>query len=268
MIIRFEEGLSGSINLLSRLSMRTRNKIIDGRGANITLSGAALWLTEGARWVVFHNVKLGPAKDDNIVVARGASDIWFDSITTTGTAGDGTIDVIDCPPGKEMRVTLSRLHVPKRFKVHLFGNNPGETGDAGLRISMYLNWYDESNYRLPMIRYGWLHSFLNLRDRWRATTATRQSCSAITTILGAQVLSERDVFRAATDPDAIKLNNGSEGMGYAKVDGGLFLNGARRLENQRDKVFNPAEHYRRDYRALLVSDNEVEALVKREAGWK
>jgi len=112
--------------------------------------------------------------------------------------------------------------------------------------------------RHPRVRYGQVHAFNNLYDHW--------AFYGIASSQMAQVASERNIFEAGSNTDAIIVRAGSDPAdGLARSTGDLLLGGAIVLENARDTVFHPAAAYA--YTAA-PADDTLRTAIETGAGWQ
>jgi pectate lyase len=118
----------------------------------------------------------------------------------------------------------------------LIGRSPDDVGDAAIRVTAHHNWWNQTGSYAPRARFGKVHTFNNLIDRWK------ESASSIT--MGGQLYSESNIFVAADDKDAVATSQGADPLpGKARSVGDWLQNGAIAHENEPDAVFVPSMSY-------------------------
>ncbi|KAI4376418.1 hypothetical protein MLD38_014183 [Melastoma candidum] len=148
-------------------------KTIDGRGANIQITGFGCLILRQVTNVIIHNVQIhhckpsGKAevrKSPTEVVASGGSDgdgitvygsgrIWIDHCTLSYCT-DGLIDVTEGSTG----VTISNNLFSHHDKVMLLGHSDDFTADKGMQVTVAFNRFGEDLMeRMPRCRFGYFH---------------------------------------------------------------------------------------------------------------
>ena len=121
-------------------------------------------------------------------------------------------------------------------------------------MTVHHNWFDRTSERHPRARFGRVHAFNNLYDHW--------GFYGIASSQRAQVVSERSIFDAGDNADAIIDQAGSDPEpGRVRSTGDWLLGGAQVRDNEPDQVFDPAALY--GYEADEADDALREAI---EAG--
>lgn len=227
--------VSGVIDLESRIDVASY-KTVDGRGADVTISGWGFRIQEVDHVVVTH-MNFDSGEDDAIKIIDGAHDVWVNQ-STFSDFDDGLVDITR--GGTD--VTVSNSHFHNHNTVMLIGGSPDEGAtDINIRVTLYGNYFDDTNQRHPHIRFGRLHVFNNYYRGW--------GHSGIQYEYEAQVASEANIFEPETDNRAILHRwefsmMGNPGAGSSVGD--LLIDAAEAMEYDSDQVFAPASEYTYD----------------------
>lgn len=135
--IRFKPGLKGTIDSSDEIRVRS-NKTIDGRGANITLSGGALELDRVYNAIVAY-LRFRDMDDDGVRVIDGCSNVWVDHCTFQGPSVDGAIDVT---VGSH-DVAISWCHFIDWTKTSLLAANSTDIDYSSDRVTLHHNWWQQ-----------------------------------------------------------------------------------------------------------------------------
>ncbi|MET0594439.1 MAG: polysaccharide lyase family 1 protein, partial [Polyangiaceae bacterium] len=216
--------VAGAIDLQSSVQLQS-NKTIDGRGVSVTLRGYGLLLGTGRSNVVIENMSFanGANVDNNDAIQiADASRVWIDH-GTFSSFGDGLVDITRGATD----VTVSWSLFANHPLVMLIGRSADDTGDANIRVTAHHNWWNQTGSYAPRARFGKVHTFNNLIDRWK------DSASSIT--MGGQLFSEANIFVAGDEKDAVSTSQGSDPLpGKARSSGDWLQNGAVVHENEPD----------------------------------
>lgn len=247
--IRF--AVSGTISLSSPIQASS-HKTLDGRGADITITGWGIYIQNGAENVILNNLKFINGTDDAIRLYNGGGRVWVHHCDISKWS-DGAFDATE----STTEVTVSYTHIYDHDKTMLVGAS-SDTGDGiNMRWTAHHNWYDRCVQRLPFIRFGKAHSFNNLFN-WVSGTA--MSCR----LAPAQLFSENDIFEPLTGVDHKVIT----GDGAVKFSGVLEKPYSATLlltENAPETVFDPHDYY--DY-IPDVADAALESAIEAQAGWQ
>lgn len=245
--IMFEEGLQGTINLSSALKVKS-NKTIDGRGADITLSGDTLQVTEEDNVIVTH-LKFEGAGTDAIRIRNGSSNIWVHQ-NSLSNAGDGLIDVIF----GSKNITISRNHFSSHVKTVLLGLG-GVADEANITATLHHNFFDGTGERMPRLRSGKVHSYNNYIAGWNWAPAYVEASG--------EVYSEANIYEAGGRKRA--SNYPDENPGYLKLVNDLMENGAFHKTTGASNVFTPSDFY--GYQADAANAS-LKSDVMSNTGWQ
>uniref|UniRef100_A0A453QL94 Pectate lyase n=1 Tax=Aegilops tauschii subsp. strangulata TaxID=200361 RepID=A0A453QL94_AEGTS len=131
------------------------NKTIDGRGAQVHITGAQITL-QGVRHVIIHNVHIhhsvphagGMIRDSKHHYGRrtqsdgdgisilSSSNVWIDHVSMSSCA-DGLIDVVS----GSTAITVSNSHFTKHDHVMLFGASNTEEQDRMMQVTVAFNHF-------------------------------------------------------------------------------------------------------------------------------
>lgn len=236
--------VSGTITLESGITIAD-NTTIDGRGAEITITGKGL-STARRENIIIHNVAIDTVNEDGITVYE-AKNIWINHVTV-GAASDGAIDITD----QSQNVTVSWCHFKTQNKTMLIGNNNSKTDDVVINVTLHHNFYDRTIRRNPFTRFGSVHMFNNVLSNWGDGGTGGDGVNAT---YGAKILLENNVFESGHNKRAVRdaIPNWAEVPGYIKARGNLALNEADVFSSQPDQVFEASDLY--GYRLDLADDN-------------
>ncbi|KAL4634240.1 hypothetical protein ACB092_04G185700 [Castanea dentata] len=215
-------------------------KTIDGRGANVHITGGGCITIQSITNIIIHGINIHeckPAGNTNVRSSpghfghRGISDgdavnifgskhIWVDHVTLSN-CDDGLIDAVE---GSSL-ITISNNLFTQQDKVILLGHNDAYTADKSMQVTIAFNHFGEGlTQRIPRIRHGYVHVVNNDYTKWKMYA---MGGSAAPTIL-----SQGNRFLAPDDEkskEATKYENApkSEWQKWNwKSEGDEFLNGA------------------------------------------
>lgn len=226
--IRF--AVSGEIVMGPPLRVAS-HKTIDGRGADVTLSGHSLEL-DGVENVIITNLRFGEARRgagrDVITMIRGAHDLWVNHCTFTDSP-----DELVSIAGGATDITVSWSHFQNAGKAMLVGSRESREVDMDTRVTVHHNWFDRTRERNPRVTQAWLHAYNNVVEGWRN--------HGMSAIRGARLLSEANVFIADGDTRALIAEGAARDNepGFTRAEGDLLLGGAEVVEREPQEVPDP-----------------------------
>uniref|UniRef100_A0A7C9F2A3 Pectate lyase n=1 Tax=Opuntia streptacantha TaxID=393608 RepID=A0A7C9F2A3_OPUST len=159
-------------------------KTIDGRGANVYITGGGCMTLQYVSNVIIHNIHIHhcvPAgnaiirsspthvgyrtkSDGDGITIFGASNIWVDHCTLS-YCSDGLIDATMGSTG----ITISNCHFSHHNDVMLLGNSDGYILDAGMQVTVAFNVFGEGLVqRMPRCRRGYIHIVNNDFRYWES----------------------------------------------------------------------------------------------------
>ncbi|XP_058076413.1 putative pectate lyase 21 [Magnolia sinica] len=157
------------------------NTTIDGRGVNVTIVGKGLVLARVSN-VILHNFEVvSTGQSDTVHVFDGSHHVWIDHLSSH----DGNLGLVTVLQGST-DVTVSNCYLSNHNFNMLLGASDEDTMDHILRVTVYRNWFDSSNQRMPHCRWGYCHVVNNYYRDWKYY--------AIGGRVHAKVLSELNVF--------------------------------------------------------------------------
>ena len=244
--IVFEPGLSGSIQLASALEVEG-DKTIDGRGADITISGQTLELYSDN--VIVTHLKFRGSSNDAIRVGRGSRDLWIHR-NSLSRAGDGLIDVIE----GSSDVTISWNIFSDHGKTLLLGRDQEQAAEV-TTVSLHHNVFQATEERNPKMNRGKVHSYNNYLVNWRYVGAYAEA--------GGEIYSEANIYEAG---DKKRTSNyETENPGYLRSVNDLMQNGAFHRAINPENVFVPSSFYAYN---VDKADEALKATLLRDAGWQ
>ena len=258
--------VSGVIRLDGMLRVPS-DTTIDGRGTYVAFQGSGLDI-RGVRNVIVSHVVLEGGEGDAVSVRARARDVWLHHLTLREFS-DGLIDVTREATG----VTVSWCRFERHEKVMLVGGDEERPQDHVIRLTLHNNLFDRTGQRQPRLRFGRVHAFGNVLDRWQSIGMAANH--------GGQLLIERNVFLAGEEAEeAVRAGADEDAPGLVREVGNLLLveddagdwhpatpaERAQRFETRRaEEVFAPGADY--PYRAA-PADLALLELVRAEAGWR
>ena len=162
--------------------MMNSYKTLDGRGANVHITGGGCITLQYISNVIIHNINIHhcvPTGHTNIrsspthVGYRGKSDgdgisifssrnIWIDHCSLSYCT-DGLIDAIMGSTG----ITISNNYFSHHDEVMLLGHDDGFTPDSGMQVTIAFNLFGEKLVqRMPRCRRGYIHVVNNDFQSW------------------------------------------------------------------------------------------------------
>nr|XP_023902028.1 probable pectate lyase 5 isoform X2 [Quercus suber]POE48565.1 putative pectate lyase 5 [Quercus suber] len=215
-------------------------KTIDGRGANVHITGGGCITIQYITNIIIHGINIHeckPAGNTNVRSSpghfghRGVSDgdainvfgskhIWVDHVTLSN-CDDGLVDVIKA----SSLVTISNNLFTQHDKAILLGHSDDYTADKSMKVTIAFNHFGEGlTQRLPRIRHGYVHVVNNDYTKWKMY--------AIGGSASPTILSQGNRFLAPDDEkskEVTKYENAPESEWKKwnwKSEGDRFLNGA------------------------------------------
>ncbi len=254
--IRF--SVSGTINSSGYIYLNS-NKTIDGRGADITLSGEQGLICFGKENIIIHNIKIKNI-GSGIKLREQCKNVWIDHVELSYvedealSADQGSTDI-----------TFSRVHVHSTVKAALIGSAPDQTETRNTRVTIH-NSILAARMRNPNSRYASVHVFNNVIEnfQWEGMVASQE----------ARIISENNVLIAGQDTVEERYaqiaqihNQGDYNTGYLWSVGDDFRNGA----DQSGEGINPDTSMKFDIPYHYPLDLADDALIERlrsEVGWQ
>ncbi|KAJ1436251.1 Pectin lyase fold/virulence factor [Sesbania bispinosa] len=185
-------------------------KTVDGRGANVHVTGHGCITLQYVSNVIIHNIHVHhckPSGNTNIRASpthvgwRGVSDgdgisifgsrnIWIDHCSLSYCT-DGLIDAIM----GSTAITISNNHFAHHDEVMLLGHNDKYSPDRGMQVTIAFNHFGEGLVqRMPRCRLGYIHVVNNDFTQWEMY--------AIGGSANPTINSQGNRYTAPTDPNA------------------------------------------------------------------
>ncbi|KAD4384436.1 hypothetical protein E3N88_24604 [Mikania micrantha] len=157
-------------------------KTLDGRGANVHITGGGCITLQYITNVIIHNIHIhhcyqsgntnirsSPThygyrtkSDGDGVSVFGSRDIWIDHCSLSHCK-DGLIDVIMGSTG----ITISNNLFSHHDEVMLLGHSDDYLPDSGMQVTIAFNHFGEKLVqRMPRCRRGYIHVVNNVYSRW------------------------------------------------------------------------------------------------------
>lgn len=228
-----------TINLRHELIFNSY-KTVDGRGANVQITGHGCITLQYISNIIIHNIHVHhckPSGNTNIRASpthvgwRGVSDgdgisifgsrnIWIDHCSLSYCT-DGLIDAIM----GSTAITISNNHFGHHDEVMLLGHNDKYLPDRGMQVTIAFNHFGEGLVqRMPRCRLGYIHVVNNDFTQWEMY--------AIGGSANPTINSQGNRYTAPSDPNAKEVTkrvetDDKEWSGWNwRTDGDIMVNGA------------------------------------------
>ncbi|XP_077243760.1 putative pectate lyase 5 isoform X2 [Tasmannia lanceolata] len=217
-------------------------KTIDGRGANVHITGGPCITVQYITNIIIHGIHVHdciPAGNASVISTpthtghRGVSDgdgislfgaqhVWIDHCSLSRCT-DGLIDAIEYSTD----VTISNNYFTEHNEVMLFGAHDSNEKDRDMQITVALNHFGEGLVqRMPCVRFGYVHVVNNDYTRWEMYAIGGRASPTIYSqgnrFLASSNLNTKEVTK--------RMVEGRDGTNWRnwnwKSEGDLFLNGA------------------------------------------
>ncbi|KAK1570735.1 hypothetical protein Q3G72_006378 [Acer saccharum] len=215
-------------------------KTIDGRGANVDITGNGCLTLQYVSHVIIHNIHIHHCKPSgNTLIAsspthvgfRGKSDgdgisisgsqkIWIDHCSLSYCT-DGLIDAIL----GSTAITISNSYFSHHNEVMLLGHNDKYPLDVGMQVTIAFNHFGEALVqRMPRCRHGYIHVVNNDFTAWQMY--------AIGGSANPTVNSQGNRYTAPPNDDAkevtkrVDTNEGEWADWNWRTEGDVMVNGA------------------------------------------
>ena len=259
LIILFENGVNGTINLSSKILVAS-NKTLwgrhrDGSAADIfvhpTNRKTPFSIGGGNRNIIIANLKgdaPGPndAAPDFISIAGDGGLVWVHHVTVIG---DGTSNMDGFVDVHSENVTLSWNRVLNWDNVHLIYPYPDPTAEVS--VTLHHNLFRNSAGRQPKLSRGtvFAHAYNNWLDSWGYDGMR---------VTSGELVAENNIFAAGEDKRAIQ--------GTWAGSGNAFLNGA--FGDGQSSVFTTPYSYAPDPVRTAAEQQALRDRLEAEAGWQ
>ncbi|KAF9594206.1 hypothetical protein IFM89_028863 [Coptis chinensis] len=220
-----------SSNMIIKLKQEliiTSFKTIDGRGADVHITGAGCISILNVNNVIVHDIHIHhctPSKgsrksDGDGITVLGSKNIWVDHCSLSYCT-DGLIDVTEGSTG----VTISNNFFSHHDKVMLLGHSDKYDGDRGMQVTVAFNHFGENLVeRMPRCRWGYFHVVNNDYTQWGEYAVGGSASPTIN--------SQGNRFIAPSNPNAkeVTARMDTDKSEWSKwnwrTDGDIMVNGA------------------------------------------
>ncbi|GMH01342.1 hypothetical protein Nepgr_003181 [Nepenthes gracilis] len=160
----------------------TSHKTIDGRGAQVHITGGAGFTLQFVSNIIIHGIYIHDIQqgsgglirdsvdhygfrtmsDGDGISLFGATNVWLDHLSMRN-CHDGLIDAIQ----GSTAITISNCHFTKHNEVMLFGASDSYPKDSIMQITVAFNHFGQGLVqRMPRCRYGFVHVVNNDYTHW------------------------------------------------------------------------------------------------------
>ncbi|CAA6662586.1 unnamed protein product [Spirodela intermedia] len=215
-------------------------KTIDGRGANVHITGGGCITIQFVTNIIIHNIHIhhcvpsgeamvrsSPTKagwrgrsDGDGISIYGSRKIWVDHCSLSHCT-DGLIDAIMGSTG----ITISNNYFSHHDEVMLLGHSDDYSPDAAMQVTIAFNHFGEALVqRMPRCRLGYVHVVNNDFTRWEMY--------AIGGSANPTIISQGNRYTAPADPNAKEVTKRVEteesvwGGWNWRTEGDVMVNGA------------------------------------------
>ncbi|CAI0469239.1 unnamed protein product [Linum tenue] len=233
-------------------------KTIDGRGANVHITGGGCITLQYISNVIIHNVHIHhcvPSGNTNVrsspthygyrtksdgdgISIFGAKDIWIDHCTLSHCT-DGLIDAVMGSTG----ITISNNFFSHHNEVMLLGHSDEYLPDSGMQVTIAFNHFGEQLVqRMPRCRRGYIHVVNNDFTEWEMYAIGGSGHPTIN--------SQGNRYVAPSNPNAKqvtkRLDSGDgewkdwnwRSEGDVMVNGAFFVSSGEELEVKYEKAYS------------------------------
>ncbi|OMO78227.1 Pectate lyase/Amb allergen [Corchorus olitorius] len=240
---------------------------IDGRGANVHITGVGcLFIFEATDIIIhglrIHNCKSNPQSavmgpdgkvirmvqaDGDAIRLVNARKVWIDH-NTLNDCQDGLLDVTF----GSTDVTISNNWFKNQDKVMLLGHDDGYLVDRNMKVTVIFNHFGPNcNQRMPRVRHGYAHVANNLYQGWHQY--------AIGGSMNPSVKSQANFFIASGNKE-VTWRQGTQGASWKFVSlGDIFSKGAS--FGPQTGIGGAKPYYNRQQRFNVVDARSVKRLT-------
>ena len=249
--------VSGSIKSsgATLLYVQSNKSVIGLKGSS--LEGISLSVY-GQHNVIIRNItSKNSLTYSNIIIKEGSHHVWVDhcDLSSTLLANDWTTydGLLDVGDGSDF-VTISWNKIHDSHIPVLIGFADTDTGDAGkLNVTIYNNYFYNTNERQPSVRFGKVHVFNNYINNNQGGYAMGARCGAI-------IRTDNNVVENSNAPLRTEI---SASAGYfSGISTNIFKNcGANKITTT-ESAWIPGY----EYKTALIPAAQVQAAVTASAG--
>ncbi|CAN7028459.1 hypothetical protein Bca4012_043347 [Brassica carinata] len=246
-------GRSMIIKLQQELIINS-DKTIDGRGANVHITGGAGLTLQFVKNVIIHNIHIKTIIPGNGGMIRdsehhfghrttsdgdginifGSTNVWIDHVSMTNCT-DGMIDVIM----GSTAITISNCHLTDHNEVMLFGAREEDVIDKKMQITVAFNHFGKRLVqRMPRARFGLVHVVNNDYTHWEMYAIGGNMNPTIISQGNRFTAPPKENCKQVTKREYAKYSEWKSWNWQSERD--YFLNGAYFVKSGRANAWSPA----------------------------
>ncbi len=237
------------------LYVKSNKSIIGLKGA--TLEGISLSIFGQSNIIIRNIISRNSLTYSNIIIKEGSHHVWIDhcDLSSTLLANDWTTydGLLDVGNGSDF-VTISWNKLHDSHIPVLIGFADTDKGDAGkLNVTMYNNYFYNTNERQPSVRFGKVHVFNNYINNNQGGYAMGSRCGAI-------IRTDNNVIENSKVPLRTEI---SAVAGYfSGIKTNIYKNCGTSKITTTESTWTPSY----EYKSVLIPAENVQATVTANAG--
>lgn len=237
------------------LYVKSNKSIIGLKGA--TIEGISLSIYGQNNIIIRNLISKNSLTYSNIIIKEGSHHVWIDhcDLSSTLLANDWTTydGLLDVGNGSDF-VTISWNKLHDSHIPVLIGFADTDKGDAGkLNVTMYNNYFYNTNERQPSVRFGKVHVFNNYINNNQGGYAMGSRCGAI-------IRTDNNVIENSNAPLRTEI---SAVAGYfSGINTNIYKNCGTSKITTAESTWTPSY----EYRSALIPAANVQATVTASAG--
>ncbi|RZJ78169.1 MAG: pectate lyase [Flavobacterium sp.] len=238
------------------LYVQSNKSIIGLKGSSI--EGIALSIYGKNNVIIRNLTSKNSLTYSNIIIKEGSHHVWIDHCDLSSTLiandwGDTYDGLLDVGNGSDF-VTISWNKIHDSHIPVLIGFDDNDKGDAGkLNVTMYNNYFYNTNERQPSVRFGKVHVFNNYINNNQGGYAMGSRCGAI-------IRTDNNVIENSNAPLRTEI---SAVAGYfSGINTNIYKNCGSSKITTAESTWIPSY----EYKSVLIPAANVQATVTASAG--
>lgn len=237
------------------LYVQSNKSIIGLKGA--TLEGISLSIYGQHNIIIRNIISKNSLTYSNIIIKEGSHHVWVDhcELSSTLLANDWTTydGLLDVGDGSDF-VTISWNKIHDSHIPVLIGFADTDNGDAGkLNVTMYNNYFYNTNERQPSVRFGKVHVFNNYINNNQGGYAMGSRCGAV-------IRTDNNVIENSNAPLRTEI---SPSAGYfSGIGTNLYKNCGSNKITTAESTWTPSY----EYKSVLIPVANVQSTVTASSG--